>query len=206
MDFNWTEWRKWEERERWRDDSDAKLERNGSKNTRFHFQFVSVFLFSQTSSSFNSMFGMPLLIGNCLPVSGHSKLPSTISISSKMWCNFFRKSSSAPDVCCSVNSAGNSSLHPIISAPAHTVGQSNRDKSLVKKAALNSASTSAWFVTYGKWTKCCYHFWSLLELSLIALNSHLISKDNRLSHLLCILMWENCMSRFSFRFVLRFFF
>ena len=35
---------------------------------------------SYNSSSFNSMFGIPLLMGNCLPVSGHSKNPSSTSI------------------------------------------------------------------------------------------------------------------------------
>lgn len=66
-----------------------------------------------TSSSFSSMFGMPFVIGNWRPVSGHSSAPSMTSTSISTWCRLFRNCSSPPDMWLSVSSAGSVFARPI---------------------------------------------------------------------------------------------
>lgn len=61
------------------------------------------------------MFGMPLEMMNCRPLSGHSNAPSIMSTSINTWCKFFRNSSSSPDLWASVNSLGMVFASPICS-------------------------------------------------------------------------------------------
>lgn len=141
------------------------------------------------------MLGMPWLMGNTRPVSGHDRWPSITSISSSKWCNFWSSSVSLAEVSRLI-SAGKSWAHPTVSAAVLMVGQSRRGRILLMNSGENS-DVSIFFSTICKTCKQKL----LIGKNLYLLNElHSVSADIRLWHLGCTLKSESCMLEVSFWF------
>lgn len=94
------------------------------------------------SSSFKSIFGMPLETGNCRPDSGQMSVPSCTCTSSRLWCICRRKLSSSHDA--GVTSAGmvgsDRDAHADTNADHSSLGKTCTRNSFEKSHACTSVT------------------------------------------------------------------
>lgn len=115
------------------------------KNYRVKIQTTkthATILVNYTSSSFKSIFGIPLWTGNFLPVSGHIRTPSSTWISRSAWWNFWRNSS---ELSIDESTSTGRSVYPITFAASISTFHSILTNMFRRKSPLKSTSLAIHF-------------------------------------------------------------